>query len=592
MRLGDYADDAPREPMRLSFLWSLWPFVRPYRRAFGVCLLILIVSFGVELIGPFLVRVAVDGPLTDAATGRSPDRNLLLLLGLGYLGVTVLGTVLGYIYGLLTAWNGQRVIRDVRRELFSHLLHLSPRYFDRNPAGKLTTRVTTDVENLNELISSGILQTLFDLLKIFGVLVVLFFLDVRLAFFTLVCAPVVIGISILFRRHASRAYRQVRGRLAMQNAFTAEAVGGIRATRAFDREATVHRRYKELNRSTVDAWRTTVFHFSLFFSLVDLSIRWTQVGMLGVGGLSIVSNAMSAGEFVQFWLYFTMLTVPIKQLGEKYNILQAAYSSTERIFQILSEPVFPPATSKTTDTGRGPVQVRFESIDFSYVSGTPVLQDISFKVESGQTVAVVGPTGAGKTTLLTLVSRLQDPDSGRVLVDGTDVRDMDVTALRQRVGTVTQDVFLFTGTILDNIRLFDTTMSEEKAWHCLEVVGAADFVRRLPDGIRAQVEERGSTFSQGERQLLAFARALATDPDLLVLDEATASIDTTTEEHLQRALRKALQGRTALVVAHRLSTVRDADLILVMQKGRIVERGSHADLIGRGGVYARMVGKD
>jgi ATP-binding cassette subfamily B protein len=575
--------------MRLSFLLALWPYVRPYRRAYAGCLVILLISFGVELLGPLLVRSAIDGPLSDATAGRTGDRGLLLWLSLGYLGVAIAGTWLGYAYGLLTAWNGQRVVRDVRRQLFAHLLHLSPRFFDRNPAGKLTTRVTTDVENLNELISTGVLQTLFDLLKIFGVLIVLFLLDVRLALFTLLCAPVVIALSLLFRHHASSAYRQVRGRLASQNAFTAEAVGGIRATRAFDQQAAVQRRYAQLNGTTADAWRNAVFHFSLFFSLVDLAIRYTQIGMLGLGGLSILDNSMSAGEFVQFWLYFTLLTTPIKQLGEKYNVLQAAFASTERIVQILTEPVFPPSTPRGAISARNRAQVSFEAIDFSYVPGTPVLEDISFTAEPGQTVAIVGPTGAGKTTLVSLVSRLQDPLSGRILLDGTDLRDLDVTSVRRRVGVVTQDVFLFTGTILDNIRLFDTAIGEEKVWHNLELVGAADFVRRLPAGLLAQVEERGSTFSQGERQLLSFARALVAEPDLLVLDEATAAIDSESEERLQRALDRAIAEHTALVVAHRLSTVRDADLILVMDRGRIVERGRHRELVSLGGIYARMV---
>jgi ATP-binding cassette subfamily B protein len=287
-----------------------------------------------------------------------------------------------------------------------------------------------------------------------------------------------------------------------------------------------------------------------------------------------------------------MLSAPIKELGEKYNVLQAAFASAERILHILAEPVFPPpgpVAESTRRKHRGAAEVDFDAVSFAYRQGEPVLRDVSFRARPGQTVAVVGPTGAGKSTLLSLVSRLHDTGAGSVQVDGTDVRQWDLERLRARVAIVAQDLFLFTGTVLDNVRLFDARIDETKVWRWLEVVGAADFVRALPGGLQAQVQERGVTFSQGERQLLSFARALCTEPDVLVLDEATASIDSATEARLQQALRAALQGRTALVVAHRLSTVRDADCILVLEKGRIVEAGSHGELLARNGHYAAML---
>ncbi len=585
-----YHDDALEGRFQLDFVKKLWPYVRPYRRGFAGCLAILLVSFGLEMAGPWLLRHAIDGPMRahDIATGERLTS--LTWIGFAFLGTTFGGALLGYVYGQLTAWNGQRVIRDVRRHLFDHLLGTALAFHERNTAGKLTTRVTSDVENLNELIATGVLQSVFDLLKIVGVLVVLFFLDVKLAVFTVATTPIVVLISVLFRRNAQRAYRAVRGRLALQNAYTTELIGGVRTTRAFGRETATAAKYAERNAATSDAWRDTVLHFSLFFALVDFALRATTIGLLWFGGSAVLEGTMQPGQFVQFWLYYGLLSGPVKELGEKYNVLQAAFASCERVFQLLGEPRFPPPKADAKRTGkRGKARIEFADVCFSYDGRTQVLDGVSFTAEPGQTIAVVGPTGAGKTTLLSLVSRLRDVTSGAVRIDGDDVRDLDTGSLRRRIAFVAQDLFLFTGTVLDNVRLFDPSIDEARVWRALETVGAADFVRALPQGLGSQVEERGGTFSQGERQLLAFARALVVEPDVLVLDEATASIDSASEARLQQALEKSLRGRTALVVAHRLSTVRAADRILVIERGRVVEAGTHEQLVAKRGVYAGMV---
>jgi ABC-type multidrug transport system fused ATPase/permease subunit len=382
----------------------------------------------------------------------------------------------------------------------------------------------------------------------------------------------------------------VRGRLALQNAYTAEIIGGIRTTRAFGREEAVADRYAQRNAETAESWRATVLHFSVFFALVDFALRATTVGLLWFGGKAVLDGTLQPGQFVQFWLYYGLFSAPVKELGEKYNVLQAAFASCERVFHVLAEPRFPPLHAEPVRSAPGQAaRIEFRDVSFAYATNVPVLDRVTFTARPGQTIAIVGPTGAGKTTLVSLVSRLRDVTGGCVAIDGVDVRHLEVDSLRRRVANVAQDLFLFTGTVLDNVRLFDPRIGEDRVWRALETVGAADFVRRLPDGLSSQVEERGGTFSQGERQLLAFARALVVEPDVLVLDEATASIDSESEARLQRALEVSLRGRTALVVAHRLSTVRSADLILVMERGRIVESGRHEELTARGGSYARML---
>ena len=589
VRFQGYHEDVDRRGLDLSYLRRLWPFVRPYRRPFAVCLAILVVSFFTDIAGPYLLRLAIDGPVTAAVRGEQPPGGEVALLGAGYLLVTLLGIGLGYAFAMLTARAGQGVIRDVRVALFGHILRLGPRFFDRNAAGRLVTRVTSDVENLNELISTGVLQTAFDLMKIVGILAVLVWIDADLALIPVVATPILITISLLFRSRVRESFRRVRGRLGRQNAFTAEAVGGVRVTRIFGQEQLVEDHAAELKHRTRDAWIEAVWHFANFFASVDLALRLTQVGILWAGGAWIAGGDLTAGVFVQFWICFGKLTEPLRELGERYNVLQSAFSSSERIFGILDQPLTTPAPAAPVPMPRGPAALRLEGVEFEYVPGRPVLHGIDLAVEPGRKVALVGPTGAGKTTVLALVSRLYDPTAGRITIDGIPLVDVDPTALRRRIAVVPQDVFLFTGTILDNVRLFDASIPEARVREALDTVGATSFVERLPGGIHAPVQERGATFSLGERQLLAFARALAADPDLLILDEATANIDNRSEDLIQRGLDRLLRGRTSLVVAHRLSTVRDADRIVVLRAGRIVEAGTHRELVARRGVYAGMV---
>lgn len=589
IRFRGFEEEPVKHTLDTSLVKRLWPFLRPYRASFALTLGILLVHFAVELGGTELLRIVFDGPVTDAVHGKPVASGTIVGLGIAY-GVYVIAFAgLGYAFAQLSARNGQHVIRDVRQALFAHLMSLSPRFFERNPVGKLVTRVTSDVENLNELIATGVLATLFDLVKIVGISIFLFFLNWKLAVFALCATPVVIAISLRFRRFARDSYRKVRSSLGRQNGFTGEMIGGMRTTRVFGQEAGIAAHYAELNADTKQSWLATVFHFSLFFSVMDAVIRLAQVGILWFGGREILGDALSAGVFVQFWMLFNKLGDPIRELGEKYNVLQSAFSSTERIFQILDDRTCIEEKQGAVASPRGPARVEMRDVTFAYKAGHPVLHGVAFVAEPGQRIAIVGPTGAGKSTILALLSRLSDPGSGEVTLDSVPLGDLTLDSLRQRIAVVPQDVFLFTGSVLDNVRLFDPAIPQSRVEEALATALAADFVGRLEGGLQAQVQERGGTFSQGERQLLALARALAHDPDVLVLDEATANIDTRSEARIQEALRVVLKGRTAIVVAHRLSTVRDADQILVVVDGRIVERGRHDELVAKQGVYAKML---
>ncbi|MCA8972016.1 MAG: ABC transporter ATP-binding protein [Planctomycetes bacterium] len=568
--------------------WSrLAEFVSGSWRLFGASLAILTVLFGIDILGPWVLKHFIDGPLQVSMRGGVVETSTWTWwIGI-YVSILAMSFVLNMLQIVIVTKAGQSVVRNLRIALFSHLLFMSPDYFERTQTGRLVTRISSDCENLSELFTTGVVSTLVDICKIIGLLVACFIVSPSLAVVLLFAAPLLVLLAMLFYDRARRAYRAVRGTVSRLTGWFAEATTGVRVTRIFGREDLVFSRYAALNARTRKNWVRTILLFGFFFGFLELGSGSTQAILLWPASDRIPDGRLTYGEFFQFWSYFALMVGPIRELGEKYNVIQSAFASAERIFGILDQTSTIPEAESPIAIAPGACSIKFEHVDFSYVEGTPVLRDMDFEVEAGSTVAIVGSTGAGKTTLIQLLARFRDANSGRVLVSDQDVRDLDLRKHRRRIGIVLQDVFLFASDILENVRLGDPAISEERVVRALEAVQATELVERA-GGIRAKVEERGATLSQGERQLLAFARALVHDPQILILDEATANVDTPTERKIQTAMERVMRGRTTLVIAHRLSTVRHADRILVLERGRLIESGTHDQLLEQGGRYAEL----
>jgi ATP-binding cassette subfamily B protein len=570
---------------------SRW--ARPHWRLFAASFGVLVGLFALDLVGPWMWRHILDGPVAQAVAARATGGGAAPFVRefwwwIGGSGLLVVAQVaLRHFEVAQLNRTGQAVIADLREALYRHIQALDLSFHDRRPTGALVTRVTSDVENLNEMFTSGIITLLFDSVKVLVLLVAIFLLDWRLALVVAAGVPVLVGTSIVFRGGARNAHRAVRAELARLNGYLQEVLQGIRVVQVFRRERQVGERFAARLSSYLAANLRTIFLFALFFPAIDFAVSIIQGGTLWVGGISIADGRMSTGEFVQFWFYVALLVSPIRELGERYNILQSAFASAERIFEVLDTrpKVVGPATSpRAAFEGR----IRFEGVSFAYDGSNMVLEDADFEIAPGRTIALVGATGSGKSTLVNLLLRFYDPTAGRITLDGVDLRDIPLDTLHARMGLVLQEDFLFSGTVRDNLVMGRAGVDDAALREALRASHADEVVARLPGGLEAPVAERGATFSTGERQLLAIARALAARPPLVVLDEATASVDSGTEAKIEDATRKLLAGRSALVVAHRLSTVRRADEILVLHKGRIRERGRHEELLARGGLYARL----
>ena len=557
-------------------------YLRPYWKLLAVSFVFLMLQTLSQLLGPYITKVAIDRYIAQR------DVHGLDLMALAYLGVVCFGFIVLFVQTYTTEYTGQRAMHDLRVEVFSHLQNQDLTYFDRNAIGRLMTRTINDVETVNELFSTGVVGLLGDVAIVFGIAAMMLWLDWKLALVCLAAFPVIIYLSRFYRRRAREVYRESRLILGRLNAGLQENLAGVATIQAFGQEAKMYRRFQEVNLSYRDVLLRSIRYNAVFFPIIEIFSALSVGLLLWYGGHQMLSGAVEAGVIVAFIQYIQRMYQPIRDLAEKYNIMQAAMASAERIFALLdhSQTIKNPARPMKPERFLG--EVEFRGVWFSYRAGEPVLKNISFRVRPGEKIALVGATGAGKTSIISLLCRFYDVERGAILVDGVDIRDWNKQELRRHLGLVLQDVFLFSGDFATNITLGDPRIGEERMLEAARRAQLAPLIERLPEGYRREVQERGSTLSQGQRQLLSFARALAFDPKILVLDEATSSVDTRTEALIQEALDELLKDRTALIIAHRLSTVKNADRILVVHKGAIWEEGSHDELLARGGLYARL----
>jgi ATP-binding cassette subfamily B protein len=582
-----HEEEAIGKTYDLRLARRLLKYLRPYVGALVPALVLTLVANGLNVLQPKFIQYAIDEGILKK------DLGVLNWIALIFLASKILQLVVAYFQTVLLEGVGQRVMYDLRSELYDKLQRQEVAYFDRNPVGRIMTRLTSDVDALNELFTSGVIELLGDVVVIIAVIFIMLGMDWRLTLITLVTVPLLFAATTWFRKHARRGYDMVRTRLARINAFLQEHLSGAQTVQIFNRESKSLRQFHEINDEHRRANIETIFYYAVFFPLVDL------IGAVGValiiwyGGYRVMQNTgahavLTIGALVAFIQYSQQLFQPIRDISDKYNVLQAAIVASHRIFRTLDLPVEITSPAEPKKQGRARGRVEFRNVWFAYKGEDWVLKDVSFEVEPGQTVALVGHTGSGKTTITNLLMRFYDVQRGSILLDGVDVREWDLKSLRENFAVVLQDVFLFSGTVAGNIRLGREDISEGRVEWAAREVHADNFIERLPEKYNSEVRERGAGLSVGQKQLISFARALAFDPALLILDEATSSIDTETEQLIQQAIERVLRDRTSIVVAHRLSTVQRADQILVLHHGVLREAGTHQQLLARRDLYWRL----
>jgi ATP-binding cassette subfamily B protein len=610
----------------------LLTYLRPYRMYVGVAIVSIVLKSIADVIGPYLVKVAVDRYLAPAKGTTSAFWNWLsprpltgiVQISAIYFGLLLLTFILEFLQTYYMQWTGQQVMFDLRSQIFRHLQRMHVAFYDKNPVGRLVTRVTTDVDALNEMFTSGVVSIFEDIFVLVGILGIMLWMNWKLALITFAVLPFIVGATKVFRDKVRDSYRRIRVAIARINAYLQEHVSGMVVLQLFNRERRAYQRFSEINRSHMDAFKDAILAYSVYYPVVDLFSSIAIACVIWWGGQAIIRQipagahvvtvTASLGVLIAFIQYAFRFFRPIMDFSEKYNILQSAMAASERIFKLLDTPmevVSPPVTKKP----QGPGRIDFDHVWFAYrevaeegkTAGNGnshvetgngsqtgpsrpdwVLRDVTFTIEPGETVAVVGHTGAGKTTLISLLLRFYDVQKGAIRIDGVDLKDMDLADLRSRIGVVLQDPFLFSGTIGGNIRLGTDRIQDAHVQQAAEDVNLAEFIRSLPKGFDEEVRERGSTLSTGQKQLISFARALAHDPKILILDEATSSVDTETEFRVRDALSHMVEGRTSLIIAHRLSTIQRADKILVMHKGQLREMGTHQELLAHHGIYYKL----
>jgi len=607
----------------------LLKYLHPYRRQVAIALVSILLKSFADVLGPYLTKVAIDRYLAPAKGLNSGFWSWLSprpITGIGqiasiYVGLLIFSFLLEFLQTYFMQWTGQKVMFDLRRQIFRHLQRLHVAFFDKNPVGRLVTRVTTDVDALNEMFTSGVVSIFEDLFVLFGILGVMLCMNWKLALITFAVLPFIVYSTKIFRDRVRDSYRRIRVAIARINSYLQEHVSGMVVLQLFNRERKAYTRFSEINRDHMDAYKDAIMAYSVYYPVVEVLSAIAIACVIWFGGGDVMRNVRassvslhfnwktlvtfrlvptvaSLGVLVAFIQYALRFFRPIMDFSEKYNILQSAMAASERIFKLLDTPVqvVSPAVSKRPE---GAGRIEFDQVWFAYrdapeaeskdnVETDWVLRDVTFTIEPGETVAIVGHTGAGKTTLISLLLRFYDVQKGAIRIDGVDVKDMNLADLRSRFGVVLQDPFLFSGTIGGNIRLGTQRIQDKDVEKAAEDVNLADFIRALPKGFDEEVRERGSTLSTGQKQLISFARALAHAPKILILDEATSSVDTETEFRVRDALSHMVEGRTSLIIAHRLSTVQRADKIIVMHKGKVREMGTHQQLLGKRGIYFKL----
>jgi len=576
-------DDILGKAYDARLMRRLLMYLRPYWRQVLLAFVAIIAGAAGQLAQPYLIKIAIDQHI---ATGRLEGLDTLAAV---FLAIVIAGFAFEYLQTWTLQMTGQRIMFDLRMAIYRHLQQLDLQYYDRNPVGRLMTRVTSDVDALNDLFTSGVVTIFGDVFSLVGIMAIMIGMNWRLALVAFSVLPLIVLVTQWFRKNVRESYRVVRGYIAQINAFLQENITGMATVQLFRREALNFDRFDAIDRKNRDANVESIFYYSVFYPAIEAVAALASALIIWYGGAVVLRNVLTLGALVAFLQYSQRFFRPISDMSEKFNVLQAAMASSERIFKLIDEPVAigqpdHPVARPAPAAGH----IVFEHVWFAYNGEDYVLRDVSFEVKPGQRIGIVGVTGSGKTTLINLLLRFYDVTKGRITVDGVDIRELDLNDLRGLFSLVLQDVHLFSGTIAENIRLGHQSIDDERVRRAAAAVHANAFIERLPDGYQTAVAERGSTLSVGQKQLLSFARALAFDPRVLILDEATSSVDTETELLIRDALHVLMAGRTTIAVAHRLSTIQDMDRILVFHKGQLREAGTHQELLAERGIYFRL----
>ncbi len=566
---------------KMQLLRRLFAFAQPYRGTLVFAVIMSVILAILSPLRPLLIQQSVD---------KFIEKHLwegLVVISLVQLGILLLESGLRFWFLYRINWLGQTVVNDMRKQVFRKILFQDIAYYDRTPIGTLTTRTINDIEAVNDVFSEGIISIVADVLTIISIIIVMLLTDWRLTLVCLAPFPVLIVATYFFKESVNKSFQRVRNAVAQLNAFVQEHITGMYLVQAFVAEDREMKKFKRINKEHRDANIKGIFAYSVFFPVVEIILAMSMGLLVWWGAHRLLHYQVTAGVVIAFVMYLNLLFRPLRMLADKFNVLQMGMVAGERIFTVLdSEEYLENNGTHTAEQLEGHVQ--FEDVHFSYKEGVPVLKGISFDLPAGKTMAVVGHTGAGKTSIISILNRLYEIESGRILIDGRDIRDYNIYSLREHIGIVLQDVFLFSGTVYDNITLRNSAIPLVKVEEVCQLLGLHQFILQLPGGYDFNVMERGNTMSQGQRQLISFARALLYDPSILILDEATSSVDSESEQLIQHAIDTLIKGRTSIVIAHRLSTIRKADQIIVMEKGHIVERGNHNSLIADQGAYYKL----